>query len=213
MTVQRPKDALRSRLSILAAAEAEFSEKGLAGARVDAIASAAGLNKRMIYEYFGSKEGLYKAVLVEVYGRLSVLESAMLERDADVVERFRSLIALYFRFLHEHPTYVNLILWENLNQGRFLREAGLQERKSPVYGRIRALFEQGRSDGSFRVDLDADQMLVSLLTYTFSYFSNRYTLSSLLGRDLGDEAGIRARVENVTDMFLCYMTPKRGIEG
>ncbi len=207
MPTPRPRDAKRSRQSILDAAEAEFSSMGLYGARVDAIAERAGLNKRMIYEYFGSKEGLYKAVLVEVYGRLSRLEDALLAQDSVVVERFRSLVALYFEFLRDNPSYVNLILWENLNQGRFLREADMPALKSPIYGRILDLFEEGRRDGSFRADLDSDQMLVSLLTYTFSYFSNRYTLSSLLGRDLGEESGVRARAGVVTDMFLCYLTP------
>ena len=205
MTVQRPRDSKRSRQSILEAAEAEFSEKGVHGARVDAIADLAGLNKRMIYEYYDSKEGLYKAVLVEVYSRLSRLESALLVQDATAAERFRSLIRLYFEFLRDNPTYVNLILWENLNQGRYLREVDIPAIKTPAFDLIRALFESGKADGSFRSDLDADQMLLSLLTYTFSYFSNRYTLSSLLGRDLGDETQLQRRIEAVTDMFLCYM--------
>lgn len=208
MTASRPRDAMRSRKSLLDAAEAEFSEKGIHGARVDAIAEKAGLNKRMIYEYYGSKEGLYKAVLTEVYGRLSLLESRLLESRADVVDRFRDLLRLYFLFLHENPAYVNLILWENLNEARYLRETDLASLKSSVYARIRSLFEEGRFDGSFRRDLDADQMLLSLLTYTFSYFSNRHTLSALLGRDLEDEANLRARIESVTDMFLCYMAPR-----
>ena len=154
MPTPRPRDAKRSRQSILDAAEAEFSSMGLYGARVDAIAERAGLNKRMIYEYFGSKEGLYKAVLVEVYGRLSRLEDALLAQDSVVVERFRSLVALYFEFLRDNPSYVNLILWENLNQGRFLREADMPALKSPIYGRIRDLFEEGRRDGSFRAVLE-----------------------------------------------------------
>jgi TetR/AcrR family transcriptional regulator len=205
MTVQRPRDAKRSRQLILDAAEVEFSAKGIHGARVDEIAAKAGLNKRMIYQYFDSKEGLYKAVLVEVYGRLSRLETALLERNAPVVDRLRDLIRLYFEFLHGNPTYVNLILWENLNQARYLREVDIRASKSPVYRRIRDLFEEGRTDGSFRADLDADQMLLSLLTYTFSYFSNRYTLSTLLESDLDDEVRLQARIGSVTDMFLCYL--------
>ena len=59
---------------ILRAAEAEFSEKGIWGARIDAIAESAGINKRMIYEHYISKEELYKTVLKEVYGRLAECE-------------------------------------------------------------------------------------------------------------------------------------------
>ena len=61
---------------ILAAAESEFSEKGIWGARIDTIATIAGVNKRMIYEHFESKEKLYKTVLAEVYARLAEYDKA-----------------------------------------------------------------------------------------------------------------------------------------
>ena len=58
-----PRNPGRSRERILSAALKEFSAKGFAGARVDAIARRANINKRMLYHYFGDKEGLFKAVL------------------------------------------------------------------------------------------------------------------------------------------------------
>jgi len=72
----------------------------------------------MIYEYFGSKEELYKAVLAEVYGRLSRKEIVLLSEDISCIDAIKKVIALYFEFLKDNPTYVNLILWENLNHGR-----------------------------------------------------------------------------------------------
>jgi TetR/AcrR family transcriptional regulator len=59
----RSRRSEQSQQQILAAAEAEFADKGLAGARVDAIAEASGINKQMIYYYYGSKDDLYLAVL------------------------------------------------------------------------------------------------------------------------------------------------------
>src|SRR5437868_4519392 len=61
------RDAERTRQKILAAASDEFARKGFAGARVDVIARTSGANKRMIYYYFTSKEGLYSAVLERAY--------------------------------------------------------------------------------------------------------------------------------------------------
>ena len=86
-----------TRRRLMEAAEAAFAEKGLSGARVDEIAAAAGVNKRMIYAYFCSKEGLYMAVLEAVYARLSQCEAASgleaLEEEAAIA----ALVEAYFR--------------------------------------------------------------------------------------------------------------------
>jgi AcrR family transcriptional regulator len=69
-TLRRPpgeRDPERTRAAILAAATEEFTAHGLNGARVDEIAKRSGVNKRMIYYYFGDKGGLYIAVLEEIY--------------------------------------------------------------------------------------------------------------------------------------------------
>ena len=63
----RTRDADRSQLIILDAAREEFARYGLAGARVDRIAERAGVNKRLIYYYFDSKDGLFLAVLEQTY--------------------------------------------------------------------------------------------------------------------------------------------------
>ncbi len=60
---KRPRDAEATRAALLERATREFADRGYDGARVDEIAEAAGINKRMIYAYFGDKEGLYRAVL------------------------------------------------------------------------------------------------------------------------------------------------------
>ena len=69
-----PRDPERTRSTILAAATTEFSRKGLDGARVDKIARRSGVNKRMIYHYFGDKEGLYLAVLEKSYTAIRAAE-------------------------------------------------------------------------------------------------------------------------------------------
>ena len=63
--VTSSRDPLRTRVRILRAARREFVRKGFAGARVDAIARAASVNKRMLYHYFGNKEALFRAILRE----------------------------------------------------------------------------------------------------------------------------------------------------
>jgi len=205
MKVKRVKDSQKSKEDILRAAEEEFAEKGIYGTRVDEIAKKANINKRMIYEYFGSKEELYKAVLAEVYGRLSREEIGLLSEDIPCTDAIRKVIDLYFKYLKNNPTYVNLILWENLNKGRYIKDMDFSKIKDPAFELLRKVITRGKALGVFKEEIDTEQVILSILTYTFSYFSNRHTLSKLLGRKLEDEENIKQRVDNVTEMFLKYM--------
>ena len=205
LIMARIRDSQKSREDILNAAEQAFAEKGIYGSRIDDIARQAGINKRMIYEYFGSKEELYKAVLTTVYSRLSRKETVLLSEDITCTDAIKNIISLYFDFLSENPTYVNMILWENLNKGKYIQEIDFKVIKDPTFDLLRKIIVKGKQQGIFKAELDAEQIILSLLTYTFSYFSNRYTLSKLLGRKLDNEESIRSRVENVTGMFLSYM--------
>lgn len=202
---KRVKDSQKSKEDILAAAEAEFSDKGLYGTRIDEIAKSANINKRMIYEYFGNKEELYKAVLISVYSRLSIKELGLLSKDISCMEAIGKIISLYFEFLRDNPTYVNLILWENLNKGKYIQDLDFSTIKDPTIEQMRKVISHGKEEGIIKQSVDSEQVILSLLTYTFSYFSNRYTLSKLLGRRLDSEENIKNRIENVTEMFLCYL--------
>jgi len=201
----RVRDSQKSRDDILKAAEIEFAEKGIYGTRVDEIAAKANINKRMIYEYFGNKEELYKTVLVTVYSRLSHKEIDVLSEDIECTDAIKKIISLYFDFLRNNPAYVSLILWENLNKGKFIESIDFTQIKDPTFELLRKVINSGKAKGIFKASIDTEQVILSLLTYTFSYFSNRYTLSKLMGRKLDEEVNIKNRVENVTEMFLGYL--------
>jgi AcrR family transcriptional regulator len=121
MAVRKTRDSQKSKEDILKAAEHEFAAKGIYGARIDEIAAKANINKRMIYEYFGNKEELYKTVLADVYTRLSRKEMDVLSENASCIDTIKKVISLYFDHLSQNPTYVNLILWENLNRGAYIK--------------------------------------------------------------------------------------------
>jgi AcrR family transcriptional regulator len=205
MKQKRPRNSQKSKEDIMNAAEIEFADKGIYGTRVDEIAARAKINKRMIYEYFGNKEQLYRSVLVSVYGRLTQREVGLLSENMPCKDAIVRIIELYFDFLHDNPSYVNLILWENLNKGRYIENMDFEDIKNPAFDLLRKLIDRGKSDGTFKEDADSEQVILSLLTYTFSYFSNRYTLSKILGRKLDEPENIKQRVKNVTEMFLGYL--------
>ncbi len=201
----RQRNSQKSREDILNASEAEFAAKGIYGTRVDEIAKRADINKRMIYEYFGKKEDLYKVVLERSYSRLGFAEIDLLSKDIDPVDAIRKIIRLYFEFLYNNPNYVNLIMWENLNKGRFINEIDFTSIKHPAFEMLKKVLKNGRAINKFRQNEDDDQLIISLLTFTFSYFSNRYTLSRLLDIKLDTKENIDRRIKHVTEMFLSYI--------
>src|SRR5205807_2210344 len=99
----------QTRAAILNAALGEFAESGLAGARTDAIARAAGVNKALLYYYFGDKEKLYGAVLDHVFAELSRTLVAALERDLTPREKIMAYAAAHFDFMARSPMLPQLV--------------------------------------------------------------------------------------------------------
>lgn len=192
-----------TRQNILAAAETEFSKNGLHGARIDQIAITAGANKRMIYAYYESKENLYKCVLCEVYGRLTELEKQMTDNFESSKQAICSAISTYFDFLSDNHSFVNLVMWENLNCGVYLDEADIGAVKKPGLSALRAILEAGIKKGEFREDLDINQTIISLNTFCFSYFSNSYTLPKVFGIPAQDA---QKRKSHICDVMLRYIS-------
>ena len=193
-------EATRRRL--MEAAEAVFAEKGLSGARVDEIAAESGVNKRMIYAYFGSKEGLYMAVLEAVYARLGQCEAASGLENLEEEAAIAALVEAYFRFLAENDSYVRMVMWENLHRGKYMDAKNLHQVRDPMRRAMSQLIARGKASGRFRAGADEEQALLSLFALTFNYFSNRHTLSRVMHKDLMDEGEKRRRIAAITAMLL-----------
>ena len=190
---------------ILAAAEGEFSEKGIWGARIDAIAESAGVNKRMIYEHYGNKENLYKTVLERVYARLAEYESENYTVNLPPEEAIKNIVDVSFRFLESNPTFVRILMWENLNNAKYLESSSASQIKNPTISYIREQLKRGKEMGVFSSEVDEEQMVISLLNFEFSYFSNIHTLSGVLKTNLSDSAEIRKRSSFVSEMLIKYL--------
>lgn len=192
-----------SKEKILKAAEEEFSEKGLHGARVDNIARSAGINKRMLYAYFGNKEDLYSATLNTVYGRLASVEKEIAGID-DPEEAIRCYIDTYFEFLYGNPSFVKLIMWENLNNGKFIETAGAAVLKSASVSNLKKIFEKGKKTGVFKSSINDEELIFAINMFCFSYFSNKYTMPVVINvHDSGSL--LKQRAKFVADILIDRM--------
>ena len=205
----RQRNADRSKEQILQAAENAFAEKGFYGARVDEIADGANINKRMLYAYFGDKEALYKQVLFRVYARMEAVEKELTSYAYSGEQLIREIIKVYFAFLKTDKNFVRILMWENLNQGKYLQEMESDRIKRSTIQYFVSELEAGKAEGIFRMDMDPWHTALSLITICFANFSNQYTLSKLFGRNLADEELIEERRKYTTDMMLSYLCMKK----
>lgn len=200
------RDPERTRAAILAAATAEFTAKGLTGARVDAIAKAAGANKRMIYHYFGDKDGLYLAVLEATYAAIRTAELELHLGDRDPVEGMRELVRFTWAYFIAHPEFLSLLGTENLNKASYLkRSKRIRELHSPLVGMISGLLERGVRERVFRAGVDPVQLYITIASLGFFYLSNRHTLATIFGRDLAGAKALAEREQHIVDVVLNYL--------
>jgi AcrR family transcriptional regulator len=202
------RDPARTRAQILEAALLEFSHKGLAGARVDQIAARGGINKRMIYHYFGNKENLFLAVLERSYDDIQRREADLHLEDIEPVAGMRRLIAFSFNYYIENPHFIRLLNTENLHGAIHLkRSKRAREEHSLMVRMIEDLLERGRRAGSFRAGIDPMQLYISIAGLGFFYFSNIHTLSTVFGIDLDTRGARTTRLAHVTEVILGYLRP------
>lgn len=206
----RPRDAEKTKASILKAAREEFCEEGFNGARVDAIAERAQANKRLLYHYFGNKEALYEAVLLDAYKEIRRGERELHIGQYDPVEAVDRIIRFTFRHFLANPWFPRLLSVENLQNARFVRKIkNVEEIRSPIVGELHEIVRRGHQLGIFRTDVDPMQLYISIISLCYFYVSNMQTLSVVFGKDLSQFALIQDREAQAVQMVLDYLRTKR----
>jgi AcrR family transcriptional regulator len=209
-TERRIRDPARTREAILATAEAEFARHGFGGGRVDRIARKARANKRMIYHYFGHKDGLYLAVLERVYAAKRAAERALEVDHRDPEAAVRLLIDFNFAYCRDHPEFQLLLNDENLHRARHIgRSRVIKQLYSPAVETIRTVLAEGVARGLFRDDVDAMQLYITIVGLPYFYFGNNATLSAIFDRTLGDVAEMARYRAHAGDVVLGYLRPAR----
>src|SRR3954468_24251312 len=141
----RAQDPEGTRQNILEIATEEFAEKGFSGARIDEIAARTNTSKRMIYYYFGDKEGLFVAVLEEAYGRIRQIESTLNLDHLEPEQALRALVGFTFDYQNENQDFIRLVMVENIHNGAHLAKSKLiQDLNVSVIETLRRIYERGR---------------------------------------------------------------------
>ncbi|HEY8706529.1 MAG TPA: TetR family transcriptional regulator [Burkholderiaceae bacterium] len=183
--------AQATRDSILRAATKVFARHGYAGGRIEQISKAAKSYDRMIYYYFGSKEGLFIAVLEEMYRRFNEAESKLV-LDADPpVEALCAVVRFMWGYYQKNPEFITLLNTENLHRGTHIAKSPrAREYSSQAVAVLADVLGRGARQGLFRRDVTARDLYLMIAAMGYFYLSNRYTLSAFLGEALEAPAAL-----------------------
>ncbi|WP_425806448.1 TetR/AcrR family transcriptional regulator [Desulfitobacterium sp. Sab5] len=189
-----------SRARILNAATEIFAQKGPEGTRVDEIAEKAGINKRMLYHYFGSKEDLYVEVLRNNYDKIFTLSKKAFKLGDNPKENVTRAVRAYFYFLAQNKEFVRLTSWEALSGGRFIGKVIPQ-----FFDLVELEFGDIIKDGIQRKfispDTDIRQVLLSVQALCLAYFNRRELVQPLWREDMLSEEMLEARLQHILNLI------------
>lgn len=174
-----------SRASILKAAIKEFAEHGIAGARTDAIAQSAHVNKALLYYYFKDKEAIYDAVLDQVFSGLRDTVVPILDSKTPPRQKLLNYLGAYFDYIAANPRFPRVVQGEWIRTGT--ERTGQMQRIAreyfrPIYQRLGEVLREGIASGEFRA-VDPMHFVPSMVAIIVFYFSAAPVIKSLMKID------------------------------
>jgi AcrR family transcriptional regulator len=202
----RTNDPVRTMAGILEVATAEFAAKGLSGARIDDIASVTQTSKRMIYYYFGSKEGLYIAVLEDAYRRIRQIEQQLQLENLAPEAALRKLVEFTVDYQWRNPDFVRLVMNKNIHRGEFLAQSKtIQGLNIPVIHAVQQVYERGVEQGIFRPNVDPLDLHMTISGLSFFNVSNQHTFSLIFKHSLDNLVNYQMRRDSIIETVIRYV--------
>jgi AcrR family transcriptional regulator len=196
----------QTREKIMKTATAEFARHGFAGARIARIVKKAGSNPRMIYHHFGSKSGLYVAVLESALGGLRTIELRLDVEHLDPLEGLLRLFDFMNGYFEANQDVVRLLVTENLLKARYMRKsAPIREMSSPVLEMISKFLSRGIADNQLAKNLDPLRLYVMMVALSQFHLSNVHTLSIIFAQDLSCQDWRQARTADARRMLANFL--------
>lgn len=194
------------RENILQTARAVFVAHGLSGAKMDEIAARTRTSKRMIYYYFGDKEGLYRAVLEDAYARMRRAEDDLDLGRLHPVEALRQLTEFTFDHHNRERDFVRLVMVENIHEGRHMSKSEMiSGQNSSAIRLLEEIYKRGCDEGLFRSGLTALELHWHISALAIFNVSNRATFSNIFGSALFEPKGQDMLRRHTGDMVLRFV--------
>jgi AcrR family transcriptional regulator len=192
----------------------EFALNGLSGARVDEIAARTRSSKRMIYYYFGDKEGLYLSALENAYRRVREGEAALDIEGRPPAEALGRLVEFTFDHHHQHEEFIRMVMIENIHKGHYLdRSEMIRGLNATAIDRIAEVYARGVAEGVFRDGMDPVELHWQVSALCFFNVSNRATFSKIFGRDFGAPEQLERLRRNTVETIVRYVTRAERLAG
>jgi TetR/AcrR family transcriptional regulator len=204
-----------SRAAILQAAAKEFAELGIAGARTDAIAREAHVNKALLYYYFTDKETLYGAVLDHTFSGMKENVFRVLDSELSPREKIMAYVGAYFDFIASNPMYPKLMQREMMRarEGRSEHIDRLVTTYfQPIYRRVDEVLRKGIAAGEFR-KVDPAHFVPSMLAMIVFCFSSAPVMKRIVGFNPLTPPRIAERRAAVLDFISAALLQPRGSAG
>jgi AcrR family transcriptional regulator len=192
----------QTRERIFQVAVEEFAEHGYEGARVAHIAELANVNKERIYANFGNKEQLFEEVWKRTYDLIIAEDRGFLDIAEDrLPEMGRIILSTYMRFHDSHPEFWKIFAWENLMRGK--HKAVVRGLKKPVHTHLERLYRIGQESGIFKKTVSFSTYMFVLIAISFTYASNKATMSETLGLDFSSPTIEESYLEECCHLVSC----------
>ncbi len=206
----RVNDPEGTKRNIIEVATKEFADNGLSGARIDEIAAKTKSSKRMIYYYFGDKDGLYLKVLEHAYSKVRTTETTLDLQELPPLQALQKLARFTFDHHNDNEDFIRLVMIENIHHGEFLAKSQMiQKLNVTAIDAVRDIYRRGVDDGVFREGLDPIELHWQISALCFFNVSNRATFSKIFKRDLGSRKSLASLREAVVEMIVRHVRKDR----
>lgn len=193
------------KMDIIKVATEEFAQNGLSGARVNEIAAKTKTSKRMIYYYFGDKDGLYQQVLTEAYREVREGERVLDLEHLEPILALKTLAEFTFEHHRRNPDFIRLVMIENIHHGEYLKHAPLVRTLNQLaIERLERLYKRGLEQQLFRPGISALELHWHMSSFSFFNVSNQATFTFSFGDSLFTDAGQDTLKQHVVEMILRF---------
>ena len=195
---------------IFDAAVAEFARHGIAGARIDRIARAAGVNNHALYYHFGNKQALFRLVLEHGYKAFRANHASRVFDGMDPEAGVANIVSDVFDFVQGSPEHMAVATEVNRHRGANLNAEGRRQVRAaaaPLLLDLEAVVRLGKEQKRFTATTNAQHLYFTIFALCSFYFSNAYTVSAVVDRDLLDPAAVRERKKEISRFVLAALRP------